>query len=84
MHYILLGDENDDEEGNIVDSSKTEIKPALSPKWPTRVFAMECTRMILEVCKDHKNHTDLAQARMLKDKNTSGMFQTIVTQWTRN
>lgn len=71
-------DDDDGEEGNIVVSSKDPPQPTISPKWPTRVFAMECTRMILEVCKAHKEHTDLTHARLLKEKNPADEF--LVTQ----
>lgn len=69
---FCLGDDDDEEEGQIV-SSKTEDKGFITPKWPNRVFAMECIRLILEVCKDRPEHIDLAQARKLKE-NSNGNF----------
>ena len=55
-------------------SQKRDDKPVITPKWPTRVFAMECIRMILDVCKNHNKHTDLALARKCKEENSSGMI----------
>ena len=67
---ITLGDEDDEDE--IVLSSKADEKLVITPKWPTRVFAMECIRMILDVCKDHQEHMDLGLARKLKEINSNG------------
>ena len=50
----------------------------ISIQWPTRVFAMECIRMILHECKKHSEHMDLQLARKMKEENTSKEF--LVTQ----
>ena len=66
------GDDDDGEEGSSVLAKKSDDKLVITPKWPTRVFAMECIRMILAACKNHPHHVDLAVARKLKATNNSG------------
>lgn len=69
---LCTGGDDDEEEGAVVLSKKLDDKPVITPKWPTRVFAMECIRLILDVCKSHEQHTNLALARKIKDENSSG------------
>ncbi|XP_002158974.1 HEAT repeat-containing protein 5B isoform X1 [Hydra vulgaris] len=60
-------DEDEEEDGQIVLNSKSNDTPIITPKWPTRVFAMECLRMIIDVCKNYTEHMDLKEARKLKN-----------------
>ena len=78
------GDDDDGEEGAVVLSKKADDKFVITPKWPTRVFAMECIRMILQVCKSHQEHVDLALARKMKEENSSGIIYMILSIGSRN
>ena len=74
MHSLIDGDDDDEEAGNIVLSTKKDDTQVITPKWPTRVFAMECTRMILKECQEHPRHMDMALVRKMKDENPSGII----------
>lgn len=68
------GEDDDGEEGAVVLSKKTDDKPVITPKWTSRVFAMQCFRMIFDVCKQHPQHMNLTIARKFKDENSSAEF----------
>lgn len=70
---VDVGEDDDVEEGAVVLSKKADDRPVITPRWPTRVFAMECIRMILDVCKVHANHMDLALARKLKELSSGNV-----------
>lgn len=66
--FVKLLDKNDDQEDEDEDrglnlNEKPQDKSAITPKWTTRVFAMECIRMIIETCKQDPAHLNLALAR---------------------
>ena len=68
-------DDEDDEEGGQIVATKVDDKPNMTPKWPTRVFAMECTRMILDVCKNEEKHMNLSVARsLMADSQKKSVF----------
>jgi len=55
--------EDEDEDRGLNLNEKPQEKSTITPKWKTRVFAMECIRMIIETCKQSPAHLDLALAR---------------------
>ena len=61
----------DDAEGLQANKPDAEKKRQLVPRWPTRVFAIDCLmKIIAATCDDNKTHFDLveAKARNKKDK----------------
>ena len=57
----------DDETGLQGKQPDTDVNRALvQPRWPTRVFAIECLLKIMQVCDGNRAHTDLALAKELK------------------
>ena len=55
--------EDEDEDRGLNLNEKPQDKSTITPKWTTRVFAMECIRMVIETCKQVRSHLDLALAR---------------------
>ena len=55
--------DDEDEDRGLNLNEKPQEKSTITPKWKTRVFAMECIRMIIETCKQSPAHLDLALAR---------------------
>lgn len=59
-------DADEDEDANIQSiNPETSRRKAISPKWPTRVFAMECLQKIMATCEDNEAHFNLAEAKTL-------------------
>ena len=52
------------------ESEESQRATKISPRWPTKVFAVECSRKIYAVCKSDRAHFDLALAQ--KKKNERG------------
>ena len=48
------------------------LRPLVLPRWPTRVFAIECLLKVIATCENDKNHFDLAAARREKSQ-TKGL-----------
>ena len=61
--------EDEDEDRGLNLNEKPQDKSTITPKWKTRVFAMECIRMIIDTCKQVPVHLDLALARE-KEQNS--------------
>ena len=51
-----------------------EQQPAtkISPRWPTKVFAVECSRKIYSVCMSDRAHFDLTLAQQQKQQKGGG------------
>lgn len=67
-------DEDDDEEFRVSEVDVTH--PTVAPRWPTRVFATECLRMIITACEVDGTHFDMEKARGLK--NSTGQVNFLV------
>ncbi|XP_071161425.1 HEAT repeat-containing protein 5B-like isoform X1 [Mytilus edulis] len=67
-------DEDDNETFTALEADVTH--PTVAPRWPTRVFATECLRMIVTACEVDDTHFDLEKARNLK--NTTGQVNYLV------
>ncbi len=62
-----------EEEDDVAKFTSVEENPALtriSPRWPTKVFAVECSRKVYAVCRSEPAHFDLALAQ--QQKRTKG------------
>ena len=46
----------------------------MAPRWPTRVFAAESVRRVIQVCDGNTVHFDLALAREMRNKTSQGEF----------
>ncbi|EDV23758.1 uncharacterized protein TRIADDRAFT_26322 [Trichoplax adhaerens] len=69
-------DDDDDGEGTTDDakfavSSEPESHAAVAPRWPTRVFALECTRKIMDTCAEITEHLDMTLAHQMKQEKRS-------------
>ena len=66
-------DAADDETGLQGKHAETDVSRALiQPRWPTRVFAIECLLKIMQVCEGNRAHIDLALAKELKRSGKGG------------
>jgi HEAT repeat-containing protein 5 len=59
-------DEDDDEGLNVKHTDADANRPTVAPRWPTRVFAIECMRKIMAACEGNDNHFNLAAAKALR------------------
>ena len=50
------------------ESEESQRATKISPRWPTKVFAVECSRKIYAVCKSDPAHFDLALAQKRKSE----------------
>ncbi|XP_074651872.1 HEAT repeat-containing protein 5B-like [Tubulanus polymorphus] len=62
-------DEKDDEvEDSKFKAAEAEMThPTVAPRWPTRVFAIECLRRINQACEGDETNYDLIKAKESKD-----------------
>ncbi|PVD26321.1 hypothetical protein C0Q70_13992 [Pomacea canaliculata] len=56
--------EDDDERFNAAEPDVTH--PAISPRWPTKVFAVECLMKVMVACEEGEGQYDLIKAKELK------------------
>ena len=61
-------DEDDDEGINIKNLDTDANRPIVAPRWPTRVFAIECMLKIMGACEGNEAHFQLGTAKALKQK----------------
>jgi len=59
-------DDEDDEGLNVRHTDADASRPTVAPRWPTRVFAIECMRKVMAVCDGNENHFSLATAKALR------------------
>lgn len=66
-----VGEETDADDQTEFHAESSSSHPAVQPRWPTRVFAMECVRKIIGVCETSKKagHLDLVQAREIQQNS---------------
>lgn len=59
--------EGDDDQAEFHAEESTRQRPAVSPRWPTRVFAAQSVRRIITACLVNKQaHFDLALAKEMQ------------------
>ncbi|XP_022085919.1 HEAT repeat-containing protein 5B-like [Acanthaster planci] len=69
-----------DEDQEIDDSAKFKTgekvitHPPVAPRWPTRVFAADSVRRVIQVCDGNTVHFDLALAREMKAKTSQDNY----------
>lgn len=73
------GDGDDEEEADDIDVTFTKAEPekthpSVAPRWPTRVFAVECLMKIITSCEGGEGQFDLQLAKELKEKTGKGNF----------
>ncbi|XP_050406917.2 HEAT repeat-containing protein 5B isoform X1 [Patella vulgata] len=72
------GDKDDDDDENddatFTTSTVDITHPAVAPRWPTRVFAVECLMKIIIACEEEDVQFDLAGAKQLKEKTGNGNY----------
>lgn len=61
-------DDGEEVEGFQITSSDATPKNSVSPRWPTRVFALESLLKIISACEHKENHFDLQKARILSSQ----------------
>ncbi|XP_059157278.1 HEAT repeat-containing protein 5B-like isoform X2 [Physella acuta] len=73
------GDNDDEEEGDDIGvtfkAADPDIThPSVAPRWPTRVFAVECLMKIISACEGGEGQFDLQLAKELKEKTGKNNF----------
>ncbi|KAI8784582.1 HEAT repeat-containing protein 5B-like isoform X1 [Biomphalaria glabrata] len=74
-----LGDNDDEEEGDDIGvtfkaADPDVTHPSVAPRWPTRVFAVECLMKIISSCEGGEGQFDLQLAKELKEKTGKNNF----------
>ena len=64
--------EADEGGGMTAGEAPEETHPTVDPRWPTRVFATECIKKVIMVCRSRDAHFDLAQARTTRQETGEG------------
>jgi len=67
-------DDNDDDGLNVTHTDSDASRPTVAPRWPTRVFAIDCMRKVMSVCDGNENHFSLATARALRQAGGKGDY----------
>ncbi|XP_033625996.1 HEAT repeat-containing protein 5B-like [Asterias rubens] len=72
-------DEKDDEpelddSAKFKTGEKVNTHPPVAPRWPTRVFAAESVRRVIQVCDGNTVHFDLALAREMRNKTSQDNY----------
>ena len=61
------GDEDEDiAKFTTGESEEAQLATKISPRWPSKVFAVECSRKIYAVCRSDPAHLDLSLAKTKK------------------
>ncbi|XP_012940846.1 HEAT repeat-containing protein 5B [Aplysia californica] len=73
------GGDGDEEEADDIDVTFTAAEPetthpSVAPRWPTRVFAVECLMKIISSCEEGEGQFDLQLAKELKEKTGKNNF----------
>ena len=56
------------------ESAETQLSTKISPRWPSKVFAVQCSRRIYAVCRSDPAHFDLSLARK-KNLEKGGSYE---------
>lgn len=64
-------EDEDEDMAKFTSGEETPVASNMAPRWPTKVFAVECSRKIYFVCKSDPTHFDL-QLAMQKQKTRGG------------
>ena len=66
-----LKEDDDDEGGGLhVTKPEAEMKAMqVAPRWPTRVFAINCLLKVMAACEGDETHFDLSLARQLQQRD---------------
>lgn len=65
-HTEGAGEELDEDMAKFTTGEELQPATKISPRWPTKVFAVECSRKIYNVCKSDRAHFDLSLAQQQK------------------
>ena len=60
------GEEMDEDMAKFTTGEEQQAATKVSPRWPTKVFVVECSRKIYRVCKSDPAHFNLALAQQQK------------------
>ncbi|XP_066585201.1 HEAT repeat-containing protein 5B isoform X2 [Prorops nasuta] len=67
--------EGDDDQAEFHAEESSKQRPAITPRWPTRVFAAQCVRRIVATCvHDKQAHFDLSLAKEMQLTKGKGDF----------
>ena len=67
------GEDEDEDMAKFTTGEETPVASSKAPRWPTKVFAVECSRKIYSVCKNDPAHFDLSLA-IQKQRKYGGMY----------
>jgi hypothetical protein len=64
------GGQKDADDYESMQVQSTDLTKAINcPRWPTRVFAIDCLLRVIVACETDKTHFDLAAARIQKQQS---------------
>eukprot|EP00058_Branchiostoma_floridae_P024642 XP_002610132.1 hypothetical protein BRAFLDRAFT_121581 [Branchiostoma floridae] len=66
--------EEDDDTAKFHAGGETKTHPTVAPRWPTRMFATDCVRKIIQACEGNPTNFDLRKAKELKASNQTVDF----------
>lgn len=66
-------DEDEEMAAKFTIGEDKQVRTNITPRWQTKVFAIECSRKIYNVCKSNPGHFDLAVAQR-KQSQEGGML----------
>ncbi|XP_038071477.1 HEAT repeat-containing protein 5B-like [Patiria miniata] len=67
-------DQEVDDSAKFKTGEKVNTHPPVAPRWPTRVFAADSVRRVIQVCDGNTVHFDLALAREMKAKTSQDNY----------
>lgn len=72
-HAEGRGEDMDEDMAKFTTGEEQQPATKISPRWPTKEFAVECSRKIYKVCKSDPAHFDLSLAQRQKQQK-GGLF----------
>ncbi|XP_072169312.1 HEAT repeat-containing protein 5B-like [Diadema setosum] len=66
--------ECDDDDATFKAPEKIDTHPTVPPRWPTRVFAAESVRRVIQICDGNTVHFDVALAREMRIKTATNNY----------
>ncbi|XP_035692964.1 HEAT repeat-containing protein 5B-like [Branchiostoma floridae] len=66
--------EEDDDTAKFHAGGEAKTHPTVAPRWPTRMFATDCVRKIIQACEGNPTNFDLRKAKELKASNQTVDF----------
>ena len=72
------GEDMDEDMAKFTTGEEQQPATKISPRWPTKEFAVECSRKIYKVCKSDPAHFDLTLAQRQKQQKGGLVLKSVV------